>query len=158
MLIKVDLEKTYDKISRDFIKDTLIKARLPEPWTRNIMCCIETSKMSIVWNGKNMEGFRPTRGIRQGDSVSPYLFVLCMERLGHILTSLKSFVRRKPIPVFDPRPLYWSSLTTAVGGTKDTNFVDSGSPYRGMNQYSSQISLNSETIGISHFSKKKKTT
>ena len=32
------------------------------------------------------------------------------------LTSLKSFVRRKPIPVFDPRPLYCSSLTTAVGG------------------------------------------
>ena len=31
-------------------------------------------------------------------------------------TSLKSFVRRKPIPVFDPRPLYCNSLTTAVGG------------------------------------------
>ena len=36
--------------------------------------------------------------------------------------------------MFDPRPLYYSSLTTAVGGTKDTNFVDSESPYRGMNQ------------------------
>ena len=35
--------------------------------------------------------------------------------------------------MFDPRPLYCSSLTTAVGGTKDTNFVDSGSLYRGMN-------------------------
>ena len=44
------------------------------------------------------------------------------------LTSLKSFVRRKPIPVFDPRLLYCSSLTTAVGGTKDTNFVDSDHP------------------------------
>ena len=32
------------------------------------------------------------------------------------LTSLKSFVRRKPISVFDPRPLYCSSFTTAVGG------------------------------------------
>ena len=44
------------------------------------------------------------------------------------LTSLKSFVRRKPILVFDPRPLYCSSLTTAVGGTTDTNFVDSAHP------------------------------
>ena len=44
------------------------------------------------------------------------------------LASLKSFVRRKPIPVFDPRPLYCSSLTMAVGGTKDTNFVDSDHP------------------------------
>ena len=37
--------------------------------------------------------------------------------------------------MFDPRPLYCSSLTTAVGGTKDTNFVDSGSPYCGTNQW-----------------------
>ena len=51
-----------------------------------------------------------------------------------VLISLKSFVRRKPIPVFDPRPLCCSSLTTAVRGTKDTNFVDSESPYRGNNQ------------------------
>ena len=36
--------------------------------------------------------------------------------------------------MFDPRPLYYSSLTTAVGGTKDTNIVDSESPYRGTNQ------------------------
>ena len=55
-----------------------------------------------------------------------------------VLISLKSFVRRKLIPVFDPRPLYCSSLTTAVGGTKDTNFVDSGSPYCGTNQLTSQ--------------------
>ena len=50
------------------------------------------------------------------------------------LTSLKSFVRTKPITVFDFRPLYCSSLTTAVRGTMDTNFGDSGSPYRGTNQ------------------------
>ena len=51
-----------------------------------------------------------------------------------VLISLKSFVRRKPIPVFDPRPLCCSSLTTAVRGTKDTNIVDSESPYCGTNQ------------------------
>ena len=45
-----------------------------------------------------------------------------------VLISLKSLVRRKPILVFDPRPLYCSSLTTAVGGTTDTNFVDSAHP------------------------------
>ena len=36
--------------------------------------------------------------------------------------------------MFDPRPLCCSSLTTAVGGTKDTNIVDFESPYRGTNQ------------------------
>ena len=36
--------------------------------------------------------------------------------------------------MFDPRPLCCSSLTTAIGGTKDTNIIDSESPYRGTNQ------------------------
>ena len=39
--------------------------------------------------------------------------------------------------MFDPRPLCYSSLTTAVGGTKDTNIVDSESPYRGTNHQES---------------------
>ena len=68
-----------------------------------------------------------------------------------VLISLKSFVRRKPIPVFDPRPLYCSSLTTAVGGTKDTNFFDSGSPYCGTNQYANTNPVNNLEFIMSHF-------
>ena len=41
--------------------------------------------------------------------------------------------------MFDPRPLYCSSLTTAVGGTYDINFVDSGSPYCGTNHQAMQL-------------------
>ena len=43
--------------------------------------------------------------------------------------------------MFDPRPLYCSSLNTAVGGTKDTNIVDSESPYRGTNQFLVRVIL-----------------
>ena len=50
------------------------------------------------------------------------------------LTSLKSFIQRKLILVFDPTPLYCNSFTTAVGGIWDTNIVDSRSPYCGKNQ------------------------
>ena len=48
--------------------------------------------------------------------------------------------------MFDPRPLCCSSLTTAVGGTKDTNIVDSESPYRGTNhfRYAREIPMHSE--------------
>ena len=49
-----------------------------------MMDCLDTVKMSIMWNGKNLKWFRPIEGIRQGDVISPYLCVLCMERLGHI--------------------------------------------------------------------------
>ena len=37
---------------------------LTNDWKRNVMHCIETVKMSILWNGKRLEGFQPTRGIR----------------------------------------------------------------------------------------------
>ena len=73
MLLKIDLEKTYDRVSWSFIKDTLIKADFPSDWVRNVMHCIETVRISVSWNGKILGGFKPTRGLRQGDAISPYL-------------------------------------------------------------------------------------
>ena len=64
MLIKLDLEKAYDQLSWNFFHDTMVKVGLPPSWQRNIMHCIETVKLSIIWNGKNLEWFKPTRGIR----------------------------------------------------------------------------------------------
>ena len=43
--------------------------------------------MSVVWNGKTLDWFKPTRGIRQGDAISPYLFVLSMEILGRLINN-----------------------------------------------------------------------
>ena len=54
-------------------------------WVDNIMHCVESSRMAILWNGKKLEWFEPTQGLRQGDAISLYLVVLCMERLGHII-------------------------------------------------------------------------
>lgn len=49
------------------------------------MECVTTSSMKILWNGEPTETFKPSRGIRQGDRLSPYLFVLCMERLNQVI-------------------------------------------------------------------------
>ena len=85
LLIKIDLEKAYDRVSWSFIKDTLQTVGLPNVWIRKVMHYVETVQMSVLWNGKQLEWFKPTRGTRQGDAMSPYLFVLCMERLGHLI-------------------------------------------------------------------------
>ncbi|XP_075508178.1 uncharacterized protein LOC142545090 [Primulina tabacum] len=97
MAIKIDLEKAYDRLSWDFIRETLTEVGLNRVWVRNIMNCIESPRLSILWNGDQMEWINPSRGIRQGDSISPYIFVLCIERLSHIICQAVSNGSWKPI-------------------------------------------------------------
>ena len=85
MIIKVDTKKAKDRLSWNFIQDTLEKVGLLNSWTRNIMHGVETLRMGISWNKKQLDWFQPSKGIRQGEAISPYLFVLCMERLGHLI-------------------------------------------------------------------------
>lgn len=64
MAIKVDMEKAYDRLRWEFIRDTLKEADLPDNLTRLIMQCVSTSVMKILWNGGlTKEEFTPSRGI-----------------------------------------------------------------------------------------------
>lgn len=85
MALKIDLEKAYDRLNWDFIRDTLKDVGMSYEWVRNIMACVESPRLSILWKGRQLDQIIPSRGIRQGDAISPYLFVLCMERLSHTI-------------------------------------------------------------------------
>ena len=84
---KIDLEKAYDRVNWDFLRQTLIDFGFPMIIVNLVMNCVQSSNLSILWNGAKLEGFAPSRGLRQGDPMSPYLFVLCMEKLAMMIQS-----------------------------------------------------------------------
>ena len=88
MVVKIDLEKAYDRLEWSFIKMVLEHFGFPEMLINLIMCCVSTTTTSILFNGGKLDSFQPSRGIRQGDPISPYLFLLCMEFLGAQITSM----------------------------------------------------------------------
>ncbi|KAL4353303.1 hypothetical protein GQ457_06G005280 [Hibiscus cannabinus] len=97
MAIKVDLEKAYDRLEWDYIEETLCAVGLPVKIIARIMYCVRSVSAQISWNGDLSDSFCPSRGIRQGDPLSPYLFVLCMDRLSQAIQSSVMAGRWRPI-------------------------------------------------------------
>ncbi|GKA33082.1 RNA-directed DNA polymerase, eukaryota [Tanacetum coccineum] len=80
-LFKVDFEKAYDSVRWDFLDDILSKFGFGEKWRKWIHCCLHSSKGSIIINGSPTEEFQFGKGLKQGDPLSPFLFLLVMETL-----------------------------------------------------------------------------
>ena len=85
MAVKLDLEKASDRLEWSFIYRVLQAFHFPPKNSKIIMSCVTSMSTSILVNGGALEKFEPTRGIRQGDPLSPYIFILCMEYLGHLI-------------------------------------------------------------------------
>ena len=81
MVIKIDLEKAYDRLEGSLIQDVLQAANFPSNMVQLIMSCVSSSTASILVNGGALDSFLSSRGIRQGDPLSPYLFLLCVNVL-----------------------------------------------------------------------------
>ncbi|GJY29441.1 RNA-directed DNA polymerase, eukaryota, reverse transcriptase zinc-binding domain protein [Tanacetum coccineum] len=82
---KIDIQKAYDTVSWEFLKDIMGRFGFPSKMIGWIMTCISTPKFTICVNGERYGYFKGRRGLRQGDSISPYIFTMVMEMLNLIV-------------------------------------------------------------------------
>lgn len=81
LLFKVDFEKAYDKVSWHFLRFMLISMGFGEEWLKWLEAMVFNSHMSVMVNGSPTKYFRVEKGLRQGDPIYPFLFVIVAEDL-----------------------------------------------------------------------------
>lgn len=82
---KIDLSKAYDRMQWPFIREVLWEVGIKGSILELLMQCIISVQYKAILNGELIDSFSPQCGIRQGDPLSPYIFVLCTEKLSHLI-------------------------------------------------------------------------
>ncbi|KAL9663020.1 hypothetical protein QQ045_027857 [Rhodiola kirilowii] len=84
--LKLDMSKAYDRIEWSFLERMMRALGFSEAWVKKIMVCVETVTYKVKINDQISEVVNPSRGLRQGDPISPYLFLICADWLTYAVS------------------------------------------------------------------------
>ncbi|XP_015965353.1 uncharacterized protein LOC107489093 [Arachis duranensis] len=110
-IIKLDFQKAYDSVKWSFVNIVLQNMGFGHKWRAWVMECVATASMSVLINGSPSKPFNMERGLRQGDPLSLFLFVLVVDVLHRMIGEAVSNGRISPLL----RRFLWNSEEGRTG-------------------------------------------
>jgi hypothetical protein len=104
--MKLDLQKAYDRVNWGFLKTVMTQFGFSDKFIGRILECISSVSFSILVNGGKTKDFKPSRGLRQGDPLSPFLFIICQEVLSRLIEREFSHGNVKGVKMNVARPVF----------------------------------------------------
>ncbi|KAG8389002.1 hypothetical protein BUALT_Bualt02G0184100 [Buddleja alternifolia] len=156
MAIKIDMAKAYDRVEWPLLLDILLKFGFHQTFVNWIKTCISTTSFSTLVDGSPFGFFHPTRGIRQGDPLSPYLFLLYFDLFSRLIHRAETSSAFNGIKISRGSPsishVMYADDLLIFGKTDEHNVDGIAEVIEGYERWSGQLVSKEKTVV--HFSKK----